>query len=146
MPRGIEREAAAVAPRSALARALQACSEASLPRYRPGLTLTIASPFVVALGEQCDAKDAVYLQAASGAQQGISLFFVCCQCNHMWVDARPCPTLLLRCWFCWGAQRSGARHAELRNSRSPLDLNARLPECTHMSRLSIDLNARPALV
>ena len=32
---------------------------------------------------QCGAKDAVYLQASSGAQQGISLFFVCCQCNNM---------------------------------------------------------------
>jgi len=33
-------------------------------------------------GEQCQARDAVYLQAASGAQQGISLYFVCCQCQN----------------------------------------------------------------
>lgn len=35
---------------------------------------------------ECQASEAVYLQAASGAQQGVSLFFVCCQCNHMWKE------------------------------------------------------------
>jgi len=36
---------------------------------------------------QCQARDAVYLQAASGAQQGISLYFVCCQCQNTWKDS-----------------------------------------------------------
>jgi len=104
MPRGIVRcrpraanfpAAAGLQPGPALR-----CRLAARPRCADitlGLILTVAFPFVVAPGEQCQAKDAVYLQAASGAQQGISLFFVCCQCNHMWVYSRPYPAFLLRC-------------------------------------------------
>uniref|UniRef100_A0A7S4N8I8 TFIIS-type domain-containing protein n=1 Tax=Guillardia theta TaxID=55529 RepID=A0A7S4N8I8_GUITH len=33
---------------------------------------------------KCNHKEAVYLQAVSGPQQGISLYFVCCGCNHTW--------------------------------------------------------------
>mmetsp|Transcript_49891 Transcript_49891/g.124509 ORF Transcript_49891/g.124509 Transcript_49891/m.124509 type:complete len:146 (+) Transcript_49891:53-490(+) len=36
--------------------------------------------------EKCRAREAVYIQALTGPSEGISLYFICCGCNHTWVN------------------------------------------------------------
>mmetsp|Transcript_35396 Transcript_35396/g.69288 ORF Transcript_35396/g.69288 Transcript_35396/m.69288 type:complete len:140 (+) Transcript_35396:42-461(+) len=36
--------------------------------------------------KECKAREAVYIQALTGPSEGISLYFICCGCNHTWSE------------------------------------------------------------